>query len=76
MGQFQFLINELSTKEKLQLMEELWESLRETPAAIPSPEWHKDELMRRKENLKRNPESGKRWEDVKANLERYKRTNR
>jgi hypothetical protein len=44
----------LTTAEKLELMEQLWESLTEEPDSIPTPDWHRDELAERR----RRAESG------------------
>ena len=59
---------ELSPSEKLQLVEDLWDDLAAAPESVPVFDWQKVELARRKENLSKNPESGRRWEDVKRNI--------
>jgi len=58
----------LTASEKLQLVEDLWDELAATPAAIPLYDWQKDELVRRKANLANNPDAGSSWEDVKARI--------
>jgi len=40
-------IEKLTTKEKIELMEKLWVDLSSSPDYTP-PEWHGDELARRK----------------------------
>ena len=57
-------IFDLSPSEKLQLVEDLWDDLAATPAAVPVHEWQQQELSRRKANLLNNPASASTWEDV------------
>jgi putative addiction module component (TIGR02574 family) len=63
-------IFDLSSSEKLQLVEDLWEDLAGTPDAVPVHEWQKQELTRRKGYLAKNPASGLSWEDVKQRIRR------
>jgi len=59
---------ELSSNEKLQLVEDLWDDLAATPDAIPVHGWQKQELLRRKANLVNNPASGLSWEEIKQRV--------
>ena len=59
---------DLSPSEKLQLVEDLWDDLASTPAAIPVHDWQKEELARRKANLLKNPGAGLSWEEVKKRV--------
>jgi putative addiction module component (TIGR02574 family) len=61
-------IFDLSPSEKLQLVEDLWDDLACDPEAIPIHDWQKDELARRKANLRENPVSGLTWEEVKRRV--------
>ena len=56
----------LPASERLQLVEEIWESLVATPAQVPIPEWHKAELDRRLENPEPGP--ARTWDEVRARL--------
>ncbi len=56
---------DLSSAEKLQLVEDLWDDLAANPQAVPVHEWQKEELARRKSNLSKCPTSGLAWEEVK-----------
>ena len=58
----------LSPSEKLQLVEDLWDNLAATPAAVPVHDWHKEELARRKANLMQHPASRLTWEDVQRRV--------
>ena len=59
---------DLSPSEKLQLVEDLWDDLASTPADVPILDWQKEELARRKANLRRNPGSAMSWEEVKKTV--------
>jgi putative addiction module component (TIGR02574 family) len=59
---------DLSPSEKLQLVEDPWDDLAATPAAVPVHNWQKEELARRKANLLQHPASGLSWEDVKRRV--------
>jgi len=37
----------LSPDERLRLVEDIWDSLAQTPEKLPVPEWHRAELDRR-----------------------------
>jgi putative addiction module component (TIGR02574 family) len=65
----------LSVEERLQLVEDLWDSIeadtRDKPFELSDEE--KAELDRRLAEHEANPESALRWEDVRARLwEKYK----
>jgi putative addiction module component (TIGR02574 family) len=59
---------ELSTSEKLLLVEEIWDEITRHPDDLPIPAWHKAELNRRYQEYQRNPRQGSSWEEVKARL--------
>jgi putative addiction module component (TIGR02574 family) len=59
---------DLSPAEKLQLIEDLWDDLAATPKAVPVHDWHKEELARRKANLRQHPASCLTWEDVQRRV--------
>ena len=44
-------IEKMSTKERLQIMEALWDSLLKKESEIESPEWHRDILEERKKKI-------------------------
>lgn len=59
---------DLSPSEKLQLVEDLWDDLAATPEDVPIHDWQKEELVRRKANLSKNPALGLSWEEVKRRI--------
>ena len=46
-------IETMSVSERLQAMDQLWDSLNRSDDEIPSPEWHQDVLADRKERARR-----------------------
>ena len=60
----------LSVEDRLQLIEEIWDSLVATPEAVPVTDAQRRELARRRRAHARNPSSAKSWGEVRAKLER------
>ena len=61
-------IFKLGRAERLQLVEDLWDSIARSNADLPVPQWQKDELDRRKKNFLHNPDSGLTWDQVKRDI--------
>ena len=61
-------IEKLSPEERLRLIEDLWESLRKTPDALPLTRAQREELDRRLDELDRGEGETIPWEDVKRRL--------
>ena len=61
-------LERLSVPERVQVVEDLRDSIARSNAEIPIPQWQKDELARRKRNYLRNPDSGSTWDQVKREL--------
>jgi putative addiction module component (TIGR02574 family) len=57
-------ISNLSSEERLQLLEQIWESLSATPDAIPLTSTQREELDRRLDELDREGPAGIPWDDV------------
>lgn len=58
-------IFELGRAERLQLVEDLWDSIaQEDTSDLPVPDWKRDELRRRKARFLDRPEAGRSWEEV------------
>ncbi len=58
----------LPTAEKLQLLEELWDSIGDEPESLVVSQELIDELDRRKAEFERDPTIGLSWEDVQASI--------
>jgi putative addiction module component (TIGR02574 family) len=56
----------LARAERLQLVEDLWDSIAEEESQSIVPAWKRDELRQRKERLQQQPESRRTWEQVKV----------
>jgi len=54
--------------ERVQIVEDLWDSIARSNADVPIPQWQKDELDRRKHNYLRNPNAGQTWNEVKRDI--------
>ena len=55
----------LSRAERLQLVEDLWDSIVQEDAELAVSEEKRAELRRRKERFFQHPSSGRTWEQVK-----------
>lgn len=57
-------ISKLTPAERLQLLEELWESLCDRPDAVPLTDAQRAELDRRLDDLEQEGPTGIPWDDV------------
>ena len=55
----------LDAAQKLRLVEALWDDLAVTPANVPVPQWHLEELQRRKAEYLKDPGNTFTWDEVK-----------
>jgi putative addiction module component (TIGR02574 family) len=55
----------LSRAERLQLVEDLWDSIAHEDTGLPVSDAKRDELRRRKLRFLQHPASGRTWEHVK-----------
>ena len=62
-------IFELPPTERLQLVEDLWDSLMPREADLPIPEWVMKEAHERKRRFDADPASGLNWEEVVRGLD-------
>lgn len=58
----------LALSEKLQLVEDLWDSIASDPDHIPVLDWQKEELAKRKATYLQNSNSVSSWEVVKERI--------
>ena len=59
-------IKKMSTIERLQAMEALWDSLMDENSEIESPQWHRDILEERKKKIKNGNAEFISLEELKA----------
>jgi putative addiction module component (TIGR02574 family) len=57
-------IDQLTTEQRLDLMERLWDSLSETPETLPLTDAQREELDRRLDDLEREGPRGIPWNEV------------
>ena len=60
----------LGVKERLELIEEIWDSIAAHPEAIPLTASQRKELDRRRREHKRDPSRAKPWSQVHSELKR------
>ena len=59
---------ELSIAERIQLVEDLWDSIAAEPSGLELTEKQRAELDRRLDDHAANPDSGRPWEEVRERL--------
>jgi putative addiction module component (TIGR02574 family) len=60
----------LSVADRLQLVEDLWDSIASIPEATVLTDAQREELDRRLDDYHKNPDAGSPWEEVKARIRR------
>jgi len=61
-------LNEMSTEEKLQTMETLWDDLCKNAESLKSPAWHEDILQEREQMLQNGDDKFVDWEKAKKDI--------
>ena len=61
-------ILQLPTAERVEIAQEIWESVFEHPEGVMLTDAQKEELERRWRAFEQNPDEGEPWEDVKRSL--------
>jgi putative addiction module component (TIGR02574 family) len=61
-------IDRLSVSDRLDLIEQIWDSLPEEVTTEEVPEWHLAELARRRAEAELQPGVGKPWREVLGNF--------
>ena len=67
-------ILELSVAERIQMVEDIWDSIAAVPEAVPLNEDQKRELDRRLEAYHQNPEAGSPWIEVRERICNWSRS--
>jgi putative addiction module component (TIGR02574 family) len=60
----------MTVSEKLDLLEALWDDLSQNPEQVPSPDWHREILEERREDLQAGREQLEDWEKAKQDIRR------
>lgn len=61
-------ILQLSVAERIQLAEDIWDSIAAFPEAVELTEEQRQELDRRLQSFSQNPQEGISWQELKRNL--------
>ena len=61
-------ILELSIAERIELVQDIWDSIASVPESLQLTEDQKKEIDRRIEKLDKQPDSAIPWEDLKARI--------
>jgi putative addiction module component (TIGR02574 family) len=61
--------SDLTVEEKLQLIEELWDSVADDPQAVPLTDAQAEELDRRLDAYRQDGDPGRPWREVLDELE-------
>jgi len=61
-------LNEMTTTEKLVVINQIWDNLMRNPNDVPSPEWHREVLSARAGRVKSGEAQFKDFESVKSEL--------
>jgi putative addiction module component (TIGR02574 family) len=61
-------IDRLSVKERLELIEQIWDSLPQQVDAADIPAWRLAEIMRRRQEAEQNPGAGKPFDEILNSL--------
>lgn len=59
-------IDRLSVRERLELIEQIWDSLPERVNPDEVPEWHRAEIAKRRAEAEATPRAGKPWREALA----------
>jgi putative addiction module component (TIGR02574 family) len=62
-------ILDLPTAERIAIVQEIWESVVDTPELVEITAAQREELERRWIDFQRNPDDGESWSDVKKSLQ-------
>jgi hypothetical protein len=61
-------LDQMSVEEKIQTMEQLWDSLSQVPANLETPDWHGEILAERAAAVERGEDGFEDWESAKADI--------
>lgn len=65
---FYLPLAQMNLSEKLHAMEMLWDDLQHHQKDIPSPEWHRELLQSREDQVRHGNMMFEDWSDVKSGL--------
>jgi len=60
--------DELNINEQIEYVQALWDRIAAKEDRVPVPDWHREILHERLADLQANPNAGRPWEEVRAEL--------
>jgi putative addiction module component (TIGR02574 family) len=63
-------IENLSVSERIQLVEDIWDTIAMTPVELPVTQSQREELDRRMQAYQQHPQEGVSWPEVQAKIKR------
>ncbi len=66
--------DELNIDEQIAYIQALWDRIAAKEDVVPVPDWHREILDERLADVDANPDAGRPWEEVKADLLKATRT--
>ncbi len=60
--------DDLNIDEQIEYVHALWDRIAAKEDVVPVPDWHREILDERLADLDANPDAGRPWEEVKADL--------
>jgi putative addiction module component (TIGR02574 family) len=66
--------DELSPEEKIAYVEALWNRIATREDDVPVPDWHREVLAERLEELQNGDQGAKPWSEVRAEIQRKLRS--
>lgn len=61
-------LRKLPVEDRLQMIADIWDSLDGEADDLPLPDWQRDELNRRLDALEQDPDAGRPWPEVRADI--------
>ena len=65
-------ITQLSAAERIQLVEDIWDTIAAEPEAVALTEAQKQELDQRLDDYHANPQAGSSWQEVRQRIQGQK----
>ena len=63
-------MSKMSVAERIQLAEDLWDSIAAETSELPLTDAQRAELERRLDDFERNPDAGESWDVVRARIQK------
>ena len=60
--------DDLNIDEQIDYVQALWDRIAAKEDRVPVPDWHREILDERLADLEANPDAGRPWEEVRADL--------